>query len=711
MSKEQAETSSNEQSNDPVKIQSAQQTIKSLISQGNFHDAINQCREHLSTQDNGTENNLSDKITFLYLLSVSYRLSGEFNKAIETNKQILTLKSSHARAHQELAYVYRNQNQSLQAAKHFYSATQINPALLSSWKALLSFYQDTQNLKAVKLAQGQIDYLEALPKPILHARDLIYDGQLYGADRLCRQYLQQHKHEAEAMLLLAEIGIKLKVYNDAEFLLESLLALYPEHKAGGLEYLKLLSKMGRFQAAKDCADTLLKAHPMHPPIVSAKASAMVGLGELDQAIALYQQLIDNTSEQAALYLLLGHALKAKGEFDKAISAYQNAYKQRADFGDAYWSLANTKTYKFSDKEVSHMQEQIEKQARQQSISQEQDHIDADDKIHFYFALGKAQEDQKNYDAAFDYYSRGNALKRSQLDYKPEIISQQVANQKRVFMPSLFDALKGCGCEAPDPIFIVGLPRAGSTLLEQILASHSKVDGTMELHNIMALVSRLRGSRLRGSRLRGSRLKGTHLKGARSSEKGQAYPDMLEKLDPQYFARFGQQYIQDTRVYRDAAPFFIDKMPNNFMHIGLIKLILPNAKVIDARREPMACCFSGFKQLFGEGQEFTYGLDDIAQYYLDYVEMMAHWDRVLPDFVLRVQHEDVLNDLEGQVRRILKFCNLEFEQSCLDFHKTKRVIKTPSSEQVRQPIFKSSVEQWKHFSEQLHPLKERLADIL
>jgi tetratricopeptide (TPR) repeat protein len=598
-------------------------------------------------------------------------MAGDIESAISSNKQILALKPSHARAHQELGYAYKISGQALESASHFYQATQINPALFASWKALYEHYQNTGNNTAAQLTKVQLDYLNTLPKAVLSAKDLMYEGQFHKADQLCRRFLQEQKHDPEGMLLLAEIGIALKVYGEAEFLLESCLTLYPEHRAAGIEYLQLLTKMGRFQAAKDWALKLDKAHPNHPAIEVAKASALVGLGEVEQAILLYKKLLNDTPQQAGLYLLLGHAFKAAGQLDEAITAYKKAYAHKADFGDAYWSLANTKTYSFSEQEMQNMHQQSA-----QDIAE-------DDKIHFYFALGKALEDKKDYTASFDFYAKGNALKQQQTGYLPASVEQQVAKQIQVFSSELLTKLSNLGHDSSDPIFVVGLPRAGSTLIEQILASHSQVDGTMELHNILGLAAKLNGPR-------------------------NNYPEIMREIKPEYLARFGQQYIEDTKAYRANAPFFIDKMPNNFMHIGLIKLILPNAKIIDARREPMACCFSGFKQLFAEGQDFTYGLENIAKYYANYVEIMNHWDAVLPGFVLRVQHEDVINDLEGQVKRMLDFCELPFEQNCIDFHKTKRTIKTPSSEQVRQPIFRDSMQQWKHYEEHLTPLKNILA---
>ena len=646
-----------------------EQEIKQAINQGQFSLAIEMANKILGQATLGIEH-----IPILYIKAVALRLSGNTQEAIQLNKQIISLQANHARAHQELAYLHKHSSDEMVSAKYFYQACQINPALLSSWKELLRHYQKTKNTEAANIAQGQISYLSGLPKAVMHARDLMYEGQFHQADQLCRQFLQKQKHDAEGMLLLAEIGIALKVYSEAEFLLESCLTLYPDHTAAGIEYLKLLAKMGQFKKAKECADKLLNAHPKHPIVLGAKASALVGLGELEQAISIYHSLLENTPEQAGLHLLLGHAYKASGELDKAVKAYQQAYQCKADFGDAYWSLANTKTYTFDESELTAMTQQLTQD------------ISADDKVHLNFALGKAYEDRAAYKKSFAYYSKGNALKQEQTQYQPAVFEQQVENHKRVFTPSLFERLANNGATDPDPIFIVGLPRAGSTLLEQILASHSQVDGTMELHNVLSLAARL---------------KGQHNK----------YPEILEELNPEYLARFGKQYIEDTRVYRGKAPLFIDKMPNNFLHIGLIKLILPNAKIIDARREPMACCFSGFKQLFAEGQEFSYGLENIGRYYAAYMDMMAHWNKVLPDFVLHVQHEDVIEDLETQVKRMLSFCGLEFEQACMDFHKTKRSIKTPSSEQVRQPIFKQGMEQHKHFEQDLESLRKIVAPYL
>jgi tetratricopeptide (TPR) repeat protein len=372
---------------------------------------------------------------------------------------------------------------------------------------------------------------------------------------------------------------------------------------------------------------------------------------------------------------MGHALKAVGRLDEAITAYRSAWKLRPDYGDAFWSLANTKTYRFSEEEIRHIREREADPA-----------VSPDDRIHLCFAAGKAFEDRGDFGSSFECYERGNELKRERSGYDPDRTTQMVDDQIEVCTRELFERHRHAGFDCRDPVFIVGLPRAGSTLLEQILASHSMVDGTMELHDILALAQRLSG---------------------RSAEDTRRYPAVLDELDDDYFRRFGERYIENTRVYRGKAPLFIDKMPNNFMHVGLIRLILPHARLIDARRHPLACCFSGFKQLFGEGQDFTYGLESIGRYYADYVRLMDHWDEVLPGFVLRVRHEDVVDDLETQVRRLLDFCGLPFEAQCLKFHETDRSVRTPSSEQVRQPIYRDGLDQWRNYEPWLGPLKEAL----
>lgn len=633
--------------------------LKQLVQQSKFEQAIQIANESLLSSE------YANHADVLYILAVAYRLSAQTDLALTTLERLLNLTPEHARAQQEQGYIFRAQGKTLEATKAFYAATQSNPALLSAWSALVPLYEALRNTQARQIASEQVAYLSKLPRPVLGALDLMYEGDLSSADKICRQFLQQHKHQQDAMLCLAQIGVRMKVYGEAEFILESCVELYPTFFPATLELLKLYAKQGKFSAVIDRISASPESFKSHPQIIVAKASAQVGVGELDAAINDYSELLSKDSGQYAVHLLLGHAYKARGDFNEAIEHYRKAYTNKSDCGDAYWSLANTKTYTFSAEEIAEMEHKVK-----------MEEVAIDDRIHFAFALGKAHEDNEAFDKSFSYYELGNRLKMDLSGYDINRTEDYIATIIDNFTPEVFERTKNPGCNDDAPIFIVGLPRAGSTLLEQILASHSKVDGTMELHNILGLAARLQK---------------------------RGYPGGLDTLDPQYFERFGEQFIQDTQSYRRDAPFFIDKMPNNFMHIGLIKLILPNAKIIDARREPMACCFSGFKQLFGDGQEFSYGLASIARYYRAYEKLMQHWDRVLPGFVLRVQHEDVVNDLDSQVRKILDFCGLPFEQSCIDFYQTKRAIKTPSSEQVRQPIYRSGLEQWKHYEQYLSPL--------
>ncbi len=404
------------------------------------------------------------------------------------------------------------------------------------------------------------------------------------------------------------------------------------------------------------------------------------VGDHETAFEMFDKVLETLPNDPATLTSRGHALKTFGRHDDAVESYRAAYRARPDHGDAYYSLANLKTYQFTDEEIN----QMKTTAKDTGISYMA-------RVHFCFALGKALEDKEDYERSFEFYERGNDLKRTQARYKSDQMTMELRAQIDVCTKELFKDKGNKGHPAPDPIFVVGLPRAGSTLLEQILASHSRVDGTLELPNILALSHRLRGR-------------------DRTTPQGD-YPRILNELSEANLSEFGKAYIDDTRIHRQGAPYFIDKMPNNFRHIGLIHLILPNARIIDARRNPMDCCFSGFKQLFAEGQEFTYGLEQIGRYYRDYAELMTHWDTVLPDKILRVQYEDVVSDLETQVRRVLDFCELPFEQSCIDFHNTKRSIRTASSEQVRQPINTKGIEQWRHYEPWLDPLKKALGPVL
>jgi len=612
-----------------------------------------------------------------YTLAVLNRAEGQIDQAKTLLKALVNEKPDFGRGFQELGLCELALKQEPAAISAFEQAVEVDGSLIESWKFLATAYRRKGDSRAEQAAM-QVEFLASLPQELRTVISYLAANRLGDAERLCRYFMQQNKTHVEGMRLMAEIATRTGVFDDAEFLLETIMELAPDHIEAEIQLAHVLLRRQRFHKAHKRVKAIYERNKNPSSQVQALyASVCFGVGENEEAVKTYQEMIRVSPNDPQLRVSLAHIYNATGESPKAVDLFKQAYGLKPDFGDAFWSLANTKSYRFTGAELAAMTERVNAPSTPQI-----------DKTQMHFALGKAYEDSKDYDTAFSHYQAGNTLKRETSNHSKEQLDIRISTQLDVCTAELFERLKDVGHDAPDPIFILGLPRAGSTLLEQILASHSKVDGTMELHDILDLAKRLRGR-------------------DKASDPSPRYPRILGELPTERFAQFGQQFIEDTRAYRGTAPYFIDKMPNNFFHIGLIKLILPNAKVIDARRHPMACCFSGYKQLFGEGQEFSYGLEEIGNYYRQYVDLMNHWDEVLPGFVLRVQHEDVIADLEGQVRRILDFCGLEFEESCVEFHKTKRTVRTPSAEQVRQPINKSGVDQWCNFESHLDPLKHAL----
>ncbi len=651
------------------------QNAMSLATSSKYEQAIKQLEELGSALDNSAE--------ALYIKAVCLRKLKQEPACIDELKKVLQLDPAYVRAHQEMGHAYLALACLNDAENSYAKAVKMDAALIASWRALASLHEKAGRKTELEHARHQVLQLEQLHPALQAVKSNLNRGNLDAADQICRDYLQKNKKDVEGMRLLAAIAMQAKVFDDAEFILESAVAFEPNHIGARFDYSNVLIKRQKFGAAHQIAQQLNTLKPNEMQFKALLASTTTGVGDTDRGIALYQELIADYPDTEQYHLLLGHAEKTVGNLAAAIESYQKLYRQKPDFGDAFWSLANTKTYKFTDAEVAHMQDY---RGRPQTSDI--------DKVHFNFALGKALEDRKDFDGAFQAYEQGNFLNKNILNYRAPEIAKRIDWQIERCNSNLFEQRGDIGCADNAPIFVVGLPRSGSTLLEQILASHSQVDGTLELPNIPSLVRRLQG------------------RDSFKIDEEPQYPKILGELDVTYLSKFGQQYIDETNVFRESAPYFIDKMPNNFLHIGLIKLILPNAKIIDARRHPMACCFSNFKQLFAEGQEFTYGLAEVGEYYQHYLRLMDHWDAVLPGFVLRVQHEDVVDDLESQVRRILDFCDLPFEESCLEFYKTERNIRTPSSEQVRQPIYKTGLEQWRNFEPHLQPLIEALgAEVL
>ncbi|MDA9592842.1 sulfotransferase [Porticoccaceae bacterium] len=652
--------------------EAALDSVKKLMQAGDFGKAEKQ----LLTMHDEVEKN--DDV--LYMLAVCQRYLSKHSSALATLEKLKSLVPEHSRAFQETGHVYRAMNNAGAALNAFSRATQINPALAASFRAQIDILTATDRSHLTGQLKQQLESLEALPKPLVAVTDLIAQGKLIKAEQLCKAFMQKVPRNIEGMRLLADIGSRLGVLEDAEFLLESAVEFAPDHTKARIDYIQVLRKRQNYQESLRQAKLLLDADPSNPQFQSVFAVESMQSGDYDTALSMFESILKILPEDPVTLTSRGHALKTQGQTEDAIDSYRRAIKKYAAHGEAYYSLANLKLFSFSDEEIQAME------AQESNLG-----ISHQSRIYLNFALGKAYEDKSLFDKAFMFYERGNAFKKSQSRYKASDLTAEFKAQTEVFDDAFIASHANTGFTSPDPIFIVGLPRSGSTLLEQILASHSQVDGTMELPNMLALAQKLR---------RGERMSAVN-----------HYPGILKELPAEQFLEFGEKFIDETRVHRGSAPFFIDKMPNNFRHVGLIKLMLPNAKIIDARRHPMGSCFSGFKQLFAEGQEFTYGLEEVGTYYRDYVDLMDHWDKVFPGQVLRVQYEEVVADLDSQVRRILDYCGLEFEESCINFHETDRSVRTPSSEQVRQPIYQSGVEQWKNFESNLDPLKQALGPVL
>jgi predicted Zn-dependent protease len=653
----------------PASLDDELRGIQQLIEQHRFAEALS-AGEPLLTQYAGHRD-------LLYMRAVALRHLQRVPEALATLEQLEDAHPAYPRLFQERGHCFVFLKQAPEAIRAFSRAVELNPALPASWRVLASLYKMVGRAQESANAAQHVAKLESLATEVVTARSMVADGNLRDAEEVIRTYLASKPDDIEALRVLAQVAQRNEFAKDAATLLEAVLQASPGYRAARHDYVLALIDLHKHRQAREQIDLLIAAEPDNLSHRMTRAGILVGEGATQAAIDEYHQIAQQQPHNPELQLSLGHALKTQGHRMEAELAYREAARQRPDFGDAYWSLANLKTYRFDDEQLAVMREKVDAPR-----------VPLVDRYHLCFALGKALEDRGDYAASFQYYARGNALKKAETNYRPEVLERSIGRQIELCTREFFEQRKGWGCADPAPIFIVGLPRAGSTLLEQILASHSQVEGTMELADIPRLVSSL----------------DLHASGAR-------YPDVLTLPKAEHFRSFGEAYIRDTRHYRVGnRPFFIDKMPNNFRHIGLIHLMLPNAKIIDARREPMACCFSNFKQLFASGQPFTYSLDDIGRYYSLYVRLMEHWDSALPGKVLRVQHEDVIADLEGSVRRMLDYCGLDFEPACVEFHKTERRVHTASSEQVRRPINREGVDQWKNFEPWLGELRAALGNL-
>ena len=516
---------------------------------------------------------------------------------------------------------------------------------------------------------------------ILNAAGAMHRGEIAVAERLLRERLRAAPTDVAAIRMLAEVAGRIGRYADAEKLLARALELAPDFDAARANYVTVLHRQSKFEAAHAQADLLIAREPADIGHLAVKAAVLVRTGDYAAAITAYETILARYPDQAQLLVSYGHVLKTIGRRDDSLIAYRSAIELAPTLGDAWWSLANLKTICFDDDDIGRMLAALSAAER------------PEDRYHLHFALGKALEDERRWAESFDHYAQGNALRRAELPYDPEQSTGHLEATRRLMTTAAFSARSGAGDPSPDPIFVVGLPRSGSTLIEQILASHSQVEGTMELPDIGSIAADLSGR---------------HAPGRDRTNPQPSYLEQLLELTAEERTSLGQRYLKGTRIQRKTSrPLFVDKMPNNFAHTGLIHLILPNAKIIDARRGAMATGFSAFKQHFSRGQGFTYDLAELGRYYREYVELMDHYDRVLPGRVHRIVHEKLVADPEREIRALLAHCGLTFELQCLSFHENNRSVRTASSEQVRRPLTAEAIDQWRHYEPWLDPLAEAI----
>ncbi len=563
--------------------------------------------------------------------------------------------------------------------------TQMQPTVPGGWFLLARQLRKAGRAQDAWRADLSGVHASSRDTGLLKAAVAVQDGDLEGADRMLAERLARDADDPPALRLHGEIAWRKGEMTPAIARVEQAVASAPGFDLARDFLIRLLLQTNRLPEALEHAEVLQASPIPSPGHKLILASVLVRLGHQERAAALYRELLADDADQPQVWQNLGHVLKTLGRQAEAVDAYRAAVTRQPTMGEAWWSLANLKTVKLGPADIAAMEAALASLADTAEERRE-------DVFHLHFSLGKALEDAKDHAASFAHYDKGNALRRTLVLHDADAFSADVAAAQRTFTTAFIAAMGDGGCPAPDPIFVVGLPRSGSTLVEQILSSHPMIEGTMELPEMMMIGARLQ-----------SRV-----------DEGE-FADlatMIASLTPADRQRLGEEYIERTRVHRQTdRPLFIDKMPNNWQHVGLIRLILPNARIVDARRHPLSCCFSGWKQHFARGQTFTYDLTDIGRYYSDYVGLMAAWDTQAPGHVHRVIYERMVADTESEVRRLLGYIGVPFDPACLEFYKTERAVRTASSEQVRQPIFRDGLEAWKPYEPWLEPLKAALGPVL
>lgn len=656
---------------EPLNLQNSFNRAIDLLKENAHSEAESLCRKAIAQEP-------SD-VNFIALLGTILLRKGELEEAEKQLRRAVSIAPGFPRLQEDLGTVLLNLKKPGDALPHLLKAAELTPDNAEAFFKLGGALKALGKNEDADRAFARSTALSPQKGQMEQAAALFAQGKFRESEKLAQDLLKQNPRDVNVAVLLARIAMEARCYEDAEALLRRVVEITPRYIEAWHDLNTVLKEQNKFDEAVEVLDTAIELVPNNPISHYFRAAALAMGSRPEEAEHSYVKAIELDPMLSGAHLGLGHVLKTLGRQEDGIAAYRAAMALRPNFGEIHYSLSNLKTFKFNDEEIQGMIDTLEnEQLSKESI------------VHFAFTLGKAFEDSKDYDRAFEYYNQANETHRNTIAYDPvqtELIHQKI---RETFTAELFEkcAQENAGCQDASPIFILGLPRSGSTLLEQILASHSMVDGTSELPDL-SLVSQSLTDRRTGS----------------------TYPGVMPELSPDRLQQLGEQYIEQTMRHRLGAPHFTDKMPNNFPQIGFIQLILPNAIIIDARRHPLDSCMGCFKQHFAKGQNFTYDLFELGEFYLEYQSMMDHWDTVLPGKVLHVQYEEVVADLDTQVRRILDHCGLPFEESCVNFHQNDRAVRTASSEQVRQPIYSGSVNTWKRFEKHLQPLIDVVGPIL
>jgi tetratricopeptide (TPR) repeat protein len=604
-------------------------------------------------------------------LGIARRLRGDLPGSLEVLGPLATGQQGSAAVQYEYGVSLGTCGRRTEALATLERAVALNPNIGEAWRLIADYRMEAGDSAGADAAWANHMTVTSAGQHLSGPARAMCEGRIAEAEQLLRQHLAQAPDDPAALRMLADVAARALQWDDAAALLERCLTLAPGFTAARHSYALVLLEQHRASAALAETELLLATDPGNPAFLNLQANALGRIGDHRRATATFARVLEDYPSNPRIWMAYGDSLKTAGRTEEGIAAYRRGLELAPGFGELWWSLANLKTFRFSPADIETMRVQLQRQGAAD-----------EDRFHLHFALGKALEDVQQYEASFAHYADGNRLRQASAPYRAAATSEFVRLLRELLTPEFVVQRRGWGSHAEDPIFIVGLPRSGSTLVEQMLASHPQVEGTDELPVVAGL--------------------------ARELARRGPYPQVLATTSPAEFLKLGERYLGRARMYRkEGVARFIDKMPNNWLHVGLIHLMLPNARVIDVRRDPMDCCWSCFRQHFARGQHFAYSLDDLGRYYRDYVELMAHVDQVLPGRVYRVHYEELVDDTETEVRRLLDHCGLAFDTRCMQFHENARAVATASSEQVRLPIYRDAIGHWRHYEAWLAPLKDAL----